>query len=234
MIARMSAPLSPAVLADLPACPESVLSAQDRDRLPAGTPAPPWPTRVEAVVWWHRATPDAVLALPPGLHDQVGPRLTVGACLRYLDTPVGPYEEVLAVPVLLRSRGLRVSIPFIAVDSIASVHGGRAHWGLPKALAAFTRDGDAVEAVGEGWRVAAAPRALGPRLPAYGRFAGTQLPGGVERTARSSTRGTARPARVAVQVSSDRAGQPGSIAGWLRPGRHAGLLVRARLHVGAA
>ncbi len=230
----MTAPLSPDALADLPGAPESALPADVLAQLPATTPAPPWPTRVEATVWWHRAAPDAVRALPEGLRGAAGLRVTVGALIRYLDTPVGPYEEVLAVPVLLRSRGLRVSIPFIAVDSVASVHGGRAHWGLPKALARFERAGAGVTAVGDGWRVQGTPTAWGPPLPVRLPFSGTQLPGGVARTARSSARGRGRLARVAVEVDSAAAGEPGSIAGWLRPGRHPGAVLTARLEVGPA
>ena len=64
--------------------------------------------------------------------------ITVGAFVRYRDSPVGSYSEVFASPVLLR-RGLRrlpaVTVPFIAVDSLASVVGGRAGWALPKTLA---------------------------------------------------------------------------------------------------
>jgi len=44
--------------------------------------------------------------------------------------------------------------------------------------------------------------------------------------------GLARGARVHVEVGSDRAGEPGSIAGWLLPGRHPGVVLHARVRVG--
>ena len=63
----------------------------------------------------------------------------MGAFVHYLDTPVGPYAEVLASPAVLLRGGLLAAahIPFIAVDSEASVRGGRENWALPKTLARF-------------------------------------------------------------------------------------------------
>lgn len=226
--------------ADLPGAPESRLAHAVRRRLPDTGPPPPWPCRVEAVLWWHRARPAARLVLPAALPAGAGPAYVVGAFVRYLDSPVGPYDEVIGA-VLPGPRGLRrpgLHIPFIAVDSLHSVQGGRARWALPKALASFSRtspapgDDEEVVADGDRWRVAARPRPVGPRLPVVGRLPGTQVDA-EGRTVRSTTTGygLARLARVAVQVGTDLAGEPGSIAGWLRSGRHHGLVLRARLWV---
>ena len=199
------------------------------------TPAPPWPCRVEATLWWHRATPAALDTLPPALRARVRLPVTVGAFLRYPDSPVGPYEEVLACPAILdggRGPGLlHASVPFIAVDSAASVSGGREHWDLPKVLATFRRQGPRVSAAADGWAVTATVRAFGPPLPVAAWFRVTQPgPGGGTRTARSRVRGLARPARVLVEVDP-----ADPLSAWVVPGRHPGArLTRARLLVGPA
>lgn len=216
------------------AAPESVLDPALA--LPAATPSPPWRTRIRATVWWHHATPAALAALPEELRGAGGPALTIGAAISYEQSPVGPYEEVLAVPRLLRPGALldllSVHVPFIAVDSLASVAGGRQHWALPKTYAAFTQTGDRVVATGDGWRIAADPTPSGPPLPLVGAFRGTQVGLRGPVSARSRVRGSGRVARVNVEVTTDRAGEPGSIGGWLRPGHHAGLVLQGRLTVG--
>jgi hypothetical protein len=227
LVTRRSLPTG--VLQHVPGVPESALPDDLAAQLPQDTPAPPWHCRVEAVLWWHRASDAARGLLPAALRP--GPPVTVGAFVRYLSTPVGPYSEVLASPYLvagaLRSRVLaRVHVPFIAVDSLPSVHGGRAHWDLPKALASF----DGTSATGTGWAVRATARPVGPWLPAYGRLASSQVSAeGEVRSATTWTRARARYARVDVDVSSD-----GDLAGWLLPGRHSGLVLRGRMVVGSA
>ncbi len=198
----------------LPDLPPDVVRA-----LPAASPPPPWACRVEAVVWWHRAGQPAREALPPGARTLLP--LTVGALVRYLDSPVGTYSELLACPVLLRGRGLvHTTVPFIAVDSVPSIAGGREHWALPKTLAAFA--GGTVTA--DTWAASVSRRPFGPRFPVAGRFSTTQ---DAVRTARSTVRGTGRPARVDVDAEG--------LPPWVLPGRHPGLvLTGARLVVGPA
>lgn len=219
-------------LADLPGVAESLLPDAVLRSLPGATPPAPWRCRVEAVVWWHRASLSAADLLPPGLEP--GPAVAVGAFVRYLDTPVGPYDEVLGCPHLLAGaarRGVlaRVHLPFIAVDSVPSVHGGRAHWSLPKVLASFTRTEDGgVRADGDSWYVAADAHRVGPPLPAPGRLADTQVDGdGTVRTAVTRARALGHLATVEVQSSE-------GLAWWLRPGRHRGLVLRGRVTVGVA
>ncbi|HEU0102329.1 MAG TPA: hypothetical protein VFR07_08430 [Mycobacteriales bacterium] len=220
-------------LSRLPGAPESLLDRAAAARLPAGTPLPPWACRVEGVLWWHRAPARA--ALPHTALAGTGARpYVVGALLHYLDSPVGPYREVLAGVVGRAGLLPGVGIPFIAVDSPASVQGGRAHWALPKVLATFCGPDPfgATQAEGDGWQLAAHPRPRGPRLPVAGRLRGRQRDAAGRPVGSTSTAyGTARPARVDVRVDSALAGEPGSIAGWLLSGRHPGALLRARLRV---
>ena len=218
--------------ADLPGAPESRLPAGLRTPPPGGTPAPPWPTRVQAVVWCQRAGPAALATLPAALRRRARLPLVVGAFVRYLDSPVGPYDEVIGAVLL---RPLHAHVPFLAVDSLASLAGGREHWALPKTLARFERGQDGTVARGDGWRIEAGAHPRGPRLPAAGLLRTTQVDaGGRERTARAALRGSARAAGVLVQVGTDLAGSPGSLAGWLRAGQHPGAVVHGSLRVGPA
>ena len=214
----------------LPGVPESGLPESLLRRLPESTPGAPWETVVEAVVWAHRAVPGARDLLPSPLRDQVAAEITVGAFLRYLASPVGTYSEVLASPLLVRPRP-GVSLPFIAVDSLASVQGGRAHWSLPKALASFEWAGgpaDPVSARGDSWTVSARARSLPVSLPLGAWFSLTQAgPGGGLSTARVRATGWGRPALVDVETSGP------TLPEWLLGGRHPGLVVRrARQVVG--
>lgn len=214
-------------LTDLPCVPESAFP--EGLILPDSTPGAPWICRVEATVWWHRATPAAAALLDPSL--PLGPRFTVGAFVTYLDTPVGPYNEILASPHLLAGavrRGVlaRVHVPFIAVDSVDSVHGGRAHWSLPKTLAVF----DGSHATAPTWEVSATAAGRGPRFASYARLGSTQIDGaGLQSSSVTTARAKAQLARVDVETVSD-----GDLATWLVPGRHRGALLRGRMVVGRA
>jgi hypothetical protein len=192
----------------------------------------PWTTRLHAVVWCHRATPEAAEALPPELRS--GPRLplTVGAFVHYLDTPVGPYAEVLASPaVLFRGRAMAAShIPFIAVDSEASVRGGRENWALPKTLARFALKGGDLRAEGPDWAVRASVESRGPGLPFACPARDVQIAGDdAELAIPILGAGVARAASVEVAVEG------AEISPWLAAGRHVGVvLTRARVHFGVA
>ncbi len=221
------------MLADLPGVPESGLSDSMIGQLPAGTPGPPWDCRIEATVWWHRATLSGQALLPPGL--PAGPKVTVGAFITYLDTPVGPYSEVLASPRLLAGavrRGVlaRVHVPFIAVDSLTSIQGGRSHWSLPKTLATFSGGALDRQVRGNGWRVRATARPAGPWLPSVIRLGSTQVDGaGAVSSSVTRSMSRSRLARVVVETEST-----GDLARWLLPGTHRGLVLRGRMTVGSA
>ena len=208
---------------DACAVPESRLPAEVLASLQAHAAAPPWDCRVRAVVWVQRGraplpagSPYASRALP----------LTLGAVVDYLDTPVGPYREVFAGPLLRGGGWPTVHVPFIAVDSLPSVTGGRQHWALPKTTATFAGDvasgGAAV--VGEGWSVTVASRMRGPRLP----FASVLRSSQSLSRARLQLRGRGRLAAVTVTADGP------SIGGWLGQGTHPGVVADGRMVVGAA
>ena len=102
--------------------PETQLPPSLVERLPDSAPPAPWRVRCLTVTWLH--------ALDDG-------QLVAWALVRYDDTPVGPYSE-LAATLLPSDRDDYGTIPFIVVDSLPSIVGGRANWLLPKALAGFT------------------------------------------------------------------------------------------------
>jgi len=188
--------------------PESALDERTAARLPSSAPAAPWTCRCQAIVWTSRAFGRPVF----------------GALLAYSDTPVGAYREVQGLRGTLGRQGPRLNVPFIAVDSPASLVAGRRNWALPKTLAEFTGDpaDKAMAAVGNGWRISATARTLGPAVPT--RLTG-QLdqpwPDAVRRIAWLTGRAVAQPALIRVVVESR-----GPLAGWLRPGRHLGLLLQ--------
>lgn len=238
--------LSAGEIGQLPGVEETRLDSSLAARLPAQTPGPPWRTRIEAVVWLHPARPAAARALPAGY--SAWPRsVSIGAFIRYLDSPVGPYHEFLACPALLASAGLRVHVPLIAVDSLPSLHGGRAHWGLPKTLAELAwcdpatgiaiRPGTSgscgalgVRARGADWAVSADVRARGPEVPFLLRFRFVQPhPGGGTLRTRASVYGRARLARSTLVGTAG-----ASFAEWLPDGTYRGFLVTgARLRIAA-
>jgi hypothetical protein len=162
--------------------------------LPAGGDqvGPPWTVSLAGLVWVHRG----------GL----------GAFVRYHDSPVGPYSEVWAAPAVSPA----LHIPFMAVDSEASMHAGRRNWALPKEMASFS----GWSAEGDGWSVAARVVSVGLRVPLAGA-------GQLRQAVRSFAWAYGVGRLVRVEVSAR------GIA-WLTPGRHLGVHVeRATLRVGA-
>jgi hypothetical protein len=191
---------------------ESALA--DDAELPATAPAAPWSCRCEAIVWSSR---------PSKVPGQSAIRPVFGALLAYSESPVGAYREVQGLTGMPSRRGVRATVPFIAVDSAASVLAGRLNWALPKAFAEFTGEpaGHAMTATGAGWTVSAVAHPLGPAvpIPLVGQLV-QRWPDGSRRTADLTGRASAQPALVRVSVRSR-----GVLASWLRPGRHLGLLL---------
>jgi hypothetical protein len=217
--------MTPASLADLPGVPESRLPADLLARLPSSTSPPPWHCRVRAVVWVQRAQAPLPAASPYA--GGVLP-LTLGAVVDYVETPVGPYREVFAGPLLRRAGRPLVHIPFMAVDSLASVHGGRAHWQLPKTMAAFRGDvvAGSADVTGDGWSVRVRAAAYGPRLPVLSPFGSAQTGhGGRRLSAAVDLRGRGRLARVEVTA------QGPTLSGWLGSGRHVGVVAEGTMVV---
>lgn len=57
--------------------------------------------------------------------------------VRYADSPVGPYDELLWLERVKTRQGWRPCVQQIVVSSAASVAGGRRNWAIPKTLARF-------------------------------------------------------------------------------------------------
>jgi Acetoacetate decarboxylase (ADC) len=185
-------------------------------------PAAPWRSVIDAVLWWHAATPAARGALPSPLAARAGLPVTIGGLVSYREGPVGPYDEILGAPVLLRP--LVAHVPFIAVDSQRSVAGGRGNWALPKVMASFEGDvgrpGRAT-AAGDGWAVAVTTTARRRSLPFAGRLRCEQVwPDGRPRAFSARVRGRMRLGHAEVEHA---AASP--LAEWLVRGRHPALLL---------
>nr|WP_296764486.1 hypothetical protein [Rhodococcus sp. (in: high G+C Gram-positive bacteria)] len=204
-------------------------STTERDDWPP-SPPPPWPADVKATIWWHRAT-DAGRELIP---DRSLP-VTLVMMVDYLSSPVGPYREILASPTLRlpgqgRGKMPRISVPFIAVDSETSVHGGRNHWQLPKVLARF--DGDVLSkssASDTGWAVKAQARGIGPSFPMRGGLGFAQPVDDEFLLAGARLSGKARLCRVKVDASGP------TLSSWLKSGTHSGLqIVTGTMSTGAS
>jgi hypothetical protein len=215
-------------LADVRAVPgvaECELDDATVASLPGESAPAPWQVRCASIVWYGRGGRAAGLAA--GAVAAGGRALvTIGGLVSYADTPVGPYHEAFATVAVRRGRGVRGTIPFMAVDSLVSLVGGRQNWSLPKCVARFEGEpsatGSTMTAEGDGWRVSATARPFGPRypLPMRGRLV-QAFPDGVLRESALSGRGSARSALVRVEVSSTR----GDLPRWLRPGRHLGAVL---------
>ena len=207
-------------LAQLPCLPESRLPAGVLEQLPEHSAPPPWDCRVRAVIWFQRAA--SPLPSDAAFAGRVR-AVAVGAVVDYLETPVGPYREVFAGPLLRGTVLPVVHVPFIAVDSLPSVHGGRAHWALPKALAAFSGEAGqgGATVTGDGWSVAVSAAPRGPRLPLPGPLVAQQD----ERRALVQLRGRGRLARVRVEAHGP------TLSGWLGTGTHVGAVAEGRMVV---
>lgn len=217
-------------LREIPSVPESAISAGLAARLPAAPPAP-WTTSGSGLVWLHRASQAAADHHQRGLQFDRSLPVTVGAFLRYDQGPVGAYDEILAIPtVVLRRRRPSLPVPFIAVDSEASLAGGRANWALPKTLAEFQwqeRDGlpHHLLAEGEGWSAEANVLLSGPRMPLWVRGSQTQVRAdGSIVTVPLRSRGVGRLARVEVRTEGP------TLPSWLLSGVHLGLAIEHVVH----
>ncbi len=218
----MSVPLPPlrsAELALIPAAPESELAAALERRLPQTAPPAPWRCRLDGFVWIQRSGMAAASVLPAPLESGPSARWVIGACLHYTDSPVGPYSEVYAALLVRMGYRLVAHIPFMAVDSLESVRGGRANWALPKTLATFEGTPSACAALrveGTGWHMDARSRPFGPRLPMRIALPCAQVrPDQAIGRYKATIAGPARLSRVEVDVASD-----ASLGDWMPSGRH--------------
>ena len=203
--------------ATVPGLPESRLSPADLAKLPATSPAAPWRCRLSAVAWLQRAR-------HPAFDWRARPLpMAFVVLVDYEDTPVGPYQEVVAAAALRRGRQVLGQVPFIAVDSLPSVHGGRSNWALPKTTATFSggaREG-ATMVRGDGWSLTARTSRAGPRLPLRSSSWNTGPLGDY----RVHLRATGRP--VIVDASAVGA----TLTPWLGAGRHLGMSLTGEMIV---
>lgn len=184
------------------------------------SPPPPWPADVRATIWWHRSTVTGRSLLQAKCVP-----MTLVMVVDYLTSPVGPYREILASPVLRRpGSGLgpmpRMSVPFIAVDSEVSVHGGRTHWHLPKVMADF--DGDVLgraSVEGENWAVRTTARGVGPAWPIVGALGFAQPNETALALAAAKLKGKAKLCRVDVDATGP------TLGSWMKSGTHFGLQI---------
>ena len=189
-----------------------------------GIPAPPWHSKIDAVLWLHRAVPGARDALPAPLAARAGLPITMGGLISYRDGPVGPYGEVFGAPVMLRGTALLSHVAFMAVDSERSVAGGRGNWALPKELATFEGDPGlpgAVTARARDWELSVTTTARTRRFPLWlTLWAAQPRDDGSVRRFSVRMRGSARMATAAVEH-----GAPGPPARWLAEGHHQAVLL---------
>lgn len=213
-------------LTGLRGVPESALSQALVATLPRNQAPAPWECRCSALLWLGRGGRAAASVLPPALAGSPA-LVTLGAFVRYTDTPVGAYDEVLGI---VGSRtGLRPwgNVAFMSVDSESSLVGGRTNWAMPKTLARFDgelADGNLItgsSTAEPSWTVSATPRIKGPALPLKVKgSARQQFSDGRIGDSLLTFNGRIRPTLVTVGVSSS-----GPLPTWLRPGLHLGAFV---------
>lgn len=203
--------------------PSGIPHARPGDLLMA-IPRPPWHSEVDALLWLHRATPQAREALPAQLAPRAGLPVTMGGLISYRNGPVGPYGEVFGAPRMLRGGLLLSHVAFMAVDSERSVAGGRGNWALPKELAEFGGDPGmpgAVTARGSGWELMVTATARRRRFGlSLTLWAAQVFDDGETRRFSVRMRGSARLASVTVEHGA--AGPPGA---WLAEGRHMAVVL---------
>ncbi|MFD0925351.1 acetoacetate decarboxylase family protein [Williamsia deligens] len=126
---------------DLPSTvPEGVATDDMLAQVPGhGSPAP-WRIAGTGVWWSTRADRADRALLPAALRRGAIPLLRVGFAVTYSETPVGGYHELGGAILYARLGGIFGHIPFLPVDSAATMRGGRENWALPKVLAQFSGD----------------------------------------------------------------------------------------------
>ena len=222
----------------MPGVPETALSEATVAALPSASPPAPW--RLElggGIVWLQRSAAGAGGVHQRGVRFDRSVPLTLAGFAEYRRSPVGSYGEVWASPtILVPGRTLAIGVPFIAVDSLPSLHGGRANWALPKCLASIgteRRAGrpSAFWAIGEdgAWSVCARVISSGVRIPLCVRSHLLQATaGGEQLLSPAAVGGVGRLGRVRVEVAGR------SLPAWLAGGCHTGVVIdRATLVVGA-
>ncbi|MGX9672901.1 acetoacetate decarboxylase family protein [Mycobacterium sp. HM-7] len=211
---------------------ETELDKSIESSLPPNRAPAPWIGGGHGIWWGRRVSADgaAVLKrqLPETIQRDATPVAVLGFLLNWTDTPVGQYGEIGALVVMRRRYSVFGHVPFIAVDSPASLVGGRDNWAIPKTLATFDGDPgrDAVASThGNGFAIRTERRAMGPVLPAAAAKVLRLVQARPDCTLLSSRPTTAmmwRPARFAVAIEAGP-----ELSSWFPQGECSGIVVRA-------
>lgn len=206
--------------------PEGLLA-----RLPDSVAPAPWRTCCDVVTWLHPVDAAAAELFPPPIRPREA-ALVAWALVRYAETPVGPYSEIAAtvIPADEEANGVG-HIPFIVVDSLPSIVGGRANWLLPKSLGSFDWSPEPAivniepeEPATPWWSMVVSVRADESAAPTDislpNRLRQASIDGHVGRL-ESTLTGSLRPATVEVMGKAD-----GPLSALLRPGRYDGSQLR--------
>jgi hypothetical protein len=214
--------MTPAELRAVHGVPECTLDDATVASLPAEAPPAPWLAECSSITWYGRGG-RAAAAAAGAPANRSSALAVIGGLVSYRNTPVGPYHEAFGTVALRDGRKVCGSIPFMAVDSLSSLVGGRQNWALPKCLASFTGEpGElTMTAKGDGWQISATARPFGPRyrVPMSGRLV-QAWPDGILRESALDGKARSRSAIVTVEIESD-----GPLPTWLRPGRHLGAIL---------
>jgi hypothetical protein len=206
--------------------PETRLPYELLAKLPTSVAGAPWRTKCEVVTWMHPVDDAAIEVFPDAIRPE-SIALVAWALVRYEDTPVGPYSEIAATLIPNGEDGYG-HIPFIVVDSLASIVGGRANWLLPKALASFTwsEDGRSVDAASDqpetpAWSMRIEFQPSGEASPlSIPNHVQQVTTDGVVRRFDGSINGSMTAATVVVAGHAD-----GPVAALLRPGSYDGSIM---------
>ncbi len=133
--------------------------------------ASPWSLKGEGYVFVLSASDEQNeidANIPKELKDKDPKGLNLLMFVRYSESPVGPYNELLYIPGKLSfpNGNTDLSITRIYVDSEESLIGGQNNWGIPKEMADFAIKGSkvAVSVLGEE-AASFEVKAFGPSFP---------------------------------------------------------------------
>jgi hypothetical protein len=205
--------------------PETQLPDELVAQLPATAAGAPWHTKARVATWLHPVETAAIDTLPQQIRS-AGVAMVAWALVRYAETPVGRYDEIAAT--LLPADGEYGHIPFIVVDSLPSIVGGRANWLLPKALAEFDWPDDE-NAVTVSAHLPAEPAwSIRVSIDASGDAVPVEFPNHIQQVSTDgevrrfdgSLAGAMRSASITVDGHAD-----GPLSALLVPGRYDGTLL---------
>ncbi len=212
---------------------ETALTPELLSTLPQQVAPAPWTGHGAGIAWWRPIASgdvDRIQSLVPKAVASGGRPVSVaGFLLSWRDTPVGSYLELGTMIVMRRGWKFFGHVPFIAVDSPASIVGGRANWAVPKTFAQFTgKPGESAvtTATGAGFDVKTNCVPRGPRIPVVlpGLVDLVQArPDGEVLSARATAHGTLRRARVKAEIEAGP-----DLAAWFPTGDCTGVALNFR------